>query len=211
MIFWLDADNKPDQIPSFGTSLPLRNLKSWRLRSVFMLWPWQPTTLNMSALLLCIHENRCRFESKNGSHVALFSAPMCSCGQRRCVRHDANYVAYAQMPGCPLCSILPLSENEQEKQSHKPVTSWWISNIQDMRWELSGSDQCSRLYSLVSYDQTLPLSPGDTWTPAFIRQQIVSPMCEVHMFRLLCIHGHLLLICNADNFVLVLICTVVGQ
>ena len=38
--------------------------------------------------------------------MALFSAPMCSCGQRRRTRHNANYVAYAQMPGCPLCCIL---------------------------------------------------------------------------------------------------------
>ena len=37
--------------------------------------------------------------------MALFSAPMCFCGQRRRTRHNANYVAYAQMPGCPLCSI----------------------------------------------------------------------------------------------------------
>ena len=37
--------------------------------------------------------------------MALFSAPMCSYGQRRRMRHNANYVAYVQMPGCPLCSI----------------------------------------------------------------------------------------------------------
>ena len=52
-------------------------------------------------LLLCIHENIRRFESQNGSHMAWFSAPMCSCGQR-ITRHNANY---AQMPGSPLCSI----------------------------------------------------------------------------------------------------------
>ena len=39
--------------------------------------------MNWSVLLLCIHENRRRFESQNGSHMALFSAPMCFCGQRR--------------------------------------------------------------------------------------------------------------------------------
>ena len=27
------------------------------------------------------------------------------CFQRRRVRHNAIYVAYTQMPGCPLCSI----------------------------------------------------------------------------------------------------------
>ena len=42
------------------------------------------------------------FESQNDSHMALFSAPMCFCCQR-ITRHNANY---AQMPGCPLCSIL---------------------------------------------------------------------------------------------------------
>ena len=83
-------------------AMPLRNLKTRRLRSVFRLWSWQPTTLNLSILLLCIHENRRRFESQNGSNMALFSALMCSCGQR-ITRHNANY---AQMPGCPLCSII---------------------------------------------------------------------------------------------------------
>ena len=29
---------------------------------------------------------------------------MCSYFQRRRVRHNANYVAYVQIPGCPLCS-----------------------------------------------------------------------------------------------------------
>ena len=80
----------------------VRNSKCRRLRSVFWLLSWQPTTLNLSILLLCIHENRRRFESQNGSHMALFSAPMCSCCQR-ITRHNANY---AQMPGCPLCSIV---------------------------------------------------------------------------------------------------------
>ena len=55
-------------------AMPLRNLKSRRLRSVFRLRSWQPTTLNLSILLLCIHENRRRFDSQNRSHMALFSA-----------------------------------------------------------------------------------------------------------------------------------------
>ena len=59
----------------------------------------------MSALLLVIHKTGRRFESQNGSHMALFSAARASCFQRRRVRHNAIYVAYAQMPGCPLCSM----------------------------------------------------------------------------------------------------------
>ena len=92
---------KPDLISSFGTLWPLRNLKSHRLRSVFRLWSWQPTALNLSILLLCMHENRRRFESKNASHMALFSASRAFCFQW-ITRHNANYV---QMPACPLCSI----------------------------------------------------------------------------------------------------------
>ena len=47
-------------------------------------------------LLLCMHENRRRFESQNASHIALFSASQAFCSQR-ITRHNANY---AQMK-CP--------------------------------------------------------------------------------------------------------------
>ena len=57
--------------------------------------------MNLSILLLCMHENRRRFESQNASHMALFSASRAFCFQG-ITRHNANY---AQMPGCPLCSI----------------------------------------------------------------------------------------------------------
>ena len=93
---------KPDLISSFGTLWPLWNLKSRRLRSVLRLCSWQPTALNLYILLLCMHENRRRFESQNASHMALFSASRPFCFQW-ITRHNANY---AQMPGCPLCSIL---------------------------------------------------------------------------------------------------------
>ena len=36
---------------------------------------------------------------------------MCACLQRRRVRHNANYVPYAQMPACPLSSIGLYREN----------------------------------------------------------------------------------------------------
>ena len=42
-----------------------------------------------------MHENRCRFESQNASHMALFSASRAFCFQW-ITRHNANY---AQMPG----------------------------------------------------------------------------------------------------------------
>ena len=48
-----------------------------------------------------MHENRRRFESQNASHMALFSASRAFCFQW-ITRHNANY---AQMPGCPLCTI----------------------------------------------------------------------------------------------------------
>ena len=37
---------------------------------------------------------------------AVFFSGDAVCFQRRLVRHSANDVAYAQMPGCPLCSIV---------------------------------------------------------------------------------------------------------
>ena len=57
--------------------------------------------MNLSALLLCDDKNRRLFENSIPRHVRLFSAPMCSCFHHQRVRHNANYVAYAQMPGCP--------------------------------------------------------------------------------------------------------------
>ena len=114
---WLAAENiGSNSFVRDATSV--RNSKCRRLRSVFWLLSWQPTTLNLSILLLCIHENRRRFESQNGSHMALFSAPMCSCCQR-ITRHNANY---AQMPGCPLCSIKTVCTNNSRRLYTNVVT-----------------------------------------------------------------------------------------
>ena len=38
--------------------------------------------------------------------MRLFSATTCICFQRRRVHHNANYVAYSQMTGRPLCSTI---------------------------------------------------------------------------------------------------------
>ena len=74
--FWYAANNKLHQIPSFGTSMPLRNLKSCRLRSVFRLWPWHQRPW------MCLHCHFVYIKIDAGWKVKM--ADTCLCFQRPC-------------------------------------------------------------------------------------------------------------------------------
>ena len=94
--------------------MPLRNLKRRRLRSVYLGYdrgnqpPW-----------ICLYCCFVYMKIDAGSIVKTdrtwlcFQRPRASCFQR-ITRHNANY---AQMPGCPLCSIAPAY----------PIVKWFAS------------------------------------------------------------------------------------
>ena len=103
--------------------MPLRNLKSRRLGSVFRLWPCNQRPwicLGLHCYFVNI-EIDASSKTPNGrhaalcfsAHVLLFSAATCRPG----LRHNANYVAYVQIPGCPLCSIFAHSTHVNPERS----------------------------------------------------------------------------------------------
>ena len=114
-------------------AMPLPNLKSRRLRSVFRLWSWHPTTLNLSILLLCIHENRRRFESQNGSHIALFSTPLWSadyasqCELRANARLSA--LLYTNSRSWKWCSDAQPVLSVIATARHPALPTWWLGLI----------------------------------------------------------------------------------
>ena len=110
---------------SFRTSVPLRNLKT-------SVCGHYRGTQGPCIFLHCyfVYKKLMFDNSKRLSCAFVFSGNVVYF-QRRHVRHNANYVAYAQMPGCPLCSIPVLWI-----LSHKQVPSFLIhwGDIRPWMW-----------------------------------------------------------------------------
>ena len=164
--------------------MPLWNLKSRRLRSVFRLWSWQPTTLNLSVLLLCIHENRRRFESQNGSHMALFSAPMWSCGQRRRTRHNANSLAY--MRKCPAVRFALLLTSpticcHYHHTSKINSNCFLVINSPHLSRMASHTLGCCWYTKTLNHSSQVPLSFTVVYAPRSIQSLILSSFFPLNL------------------------------
>ena len=123
----MPLETKPDQIPFFTTSVPLRKLKHSRLWWVFRSWSWQPRTVQFSALLLLYIKIVASSIIRNGWHVLLFSAETCAsqCKLRR-------LRAYTRLSALPYNNVCVFSVRSRAVKPSRRG-SWCVSRR--TRWK----------------------------------------------------------------------------